>query len=186
MRLTGIDVTLGLLGTVMAWTVPAFAEERVCRGRIGKVTVDNLRVPQHATCTLVGTRVKGTIKVQRRAKLEAVQVTVIGNLQAEGAARVIVRRSSRVGGSIQLEQGGSASILNSSVGGSIQLKENARLLRVVNTIVGSDIQAFQNRGGVEVRRNRVDGNLQCKSNRPAPVGGGNLVKGNKEDQCRRL
>jgi hypothetical protein len=37
-----------------------------------------------------------------------------------------------------------------------------------------------------VRKNRVDGNLQCKSNQPRPVGGGNRVDGNKEDQCRGL
>ena len=43
----------------------ALAEERVCRGTIGAVTVDNLRVPQGATCTLNGTYVKGTVKVER-------------------------------------------------------------------------------------------------------------------------
>jgi hypothetical protein len=37
-----------------------------------------------------------------------------------------------------------------------------------------------------VGENRVDGNLQCKVNRPAPEGGGNVVHGNKEDQCARL
>ena len=31
---------------------------------------------------------------------------------------------------------------------------------------------------------RVDGNLQCKGNRPRPTGGGNVVQGDKEDQCR--
>jgi hypothetical protein len=45
---------------------------------------------------------------------------------------------------------------------------------------------FQNTGGVEIRRNVIDGNLQCKENQPAPVGGGNVVGGNKEDQCRRF
>jgi len=48
------------------------------------------------------------------------------------------------------------------------------------------VQAFQNRGGVTISRNRIDGNLQCKANRPAPRGGGNIVGGNKEDQCARL
>ncbi len=32
----------------------------------------------------------------------------------------------------------------------------------------------------------VDGNLQCKENQPRPTGGGNIVHGNKEDQCARL
>ena len=32
----------------------------------------------------------------------------------------------------------------------------------------------------------ANGNLQCKENVPSPTGGGNVVQGNKEDQCRRL
>jgi hypothetical protein len=43
-----------------------------------------------------------------------------------------------------------------------------------------------NRGAQSVTRNRVNGNLQCKENVPAPTGGGNIVQGNKEDQCARL
>jgi hypothetical protein len=53
-------------------------------------------------------------------------------------------------------------------------------------VIGGNLQAFQNTGGVEIRDNRIDGNLQCKANRPAPVGDGNIVQGNKEDQCRNL
>ena len=48
------------------------------------------------------------------------------------------------------------------------------------------MQAFQNTGGVEIRGNRINGNLQCKENSPRPTGGGNVVGGNKEDQCARL
>ena len=51
---------------------------------------------------------------------------------------------------------------------------------------GDNVQAFQNVGGVEIRRHPIDGNLQCKANSPAPVGGRNVVGGNKEDQCKRL
>ncbi len=54
-------------------------EERSCRGTIGAATVDNLRVPQGATCALNGTRVKGTVKVERSATLDAFRVRVVGN-----------------------------------------------------------------------------------------------------------
>jgi hypothetical protein len=67
---------------------PALAEDRVCRGTLGAVTVDNLRVPQSATCTLNGTYVKGTIKVERGATLQASNVRVIGNVEAEGERTV--------------------------------------------------------------------------------------------------
>lgn len=143
----------------------AFAEERSCRGTIGKVAVDNLRVPQGATCTLNGTRVKGTIKVEDGATLRATAIRVIGNIQAENHRHVSVARS-RVGGSLQVKQGGSATVDRS--------------------IFGSDVQFFTNSRAIRITSNRIAGNLQCKENRPAPTGGANVVQGDKEDQCARL
>ena len=54
-----------------------------------------------------------------------------------------------------------------------------------NRVTG-DVQSFSNRGAQLIARNRINGNLQCKQNVPAPRGWGNVVGGNKEDQCRRL
>ena len=144
---------------------PAAAEERSCRGSIGAVTVDNLRVPQGATCTLNGTRVKGTLKVEQGATLHASRIHVVGNVQAENHKQVNLSGSA-VGGSIQVKQGGGSSLST-------------------NTVKG-DVQYFTNRGTITIRSNRIDGNLQCKENLPAPTGAGNVVQGNKEDQCRRL
>lgn len=156
---------LALLAAASFAVAPALAEERTCRGTIGAATVDNLRVPQGATCTLNGTRIKGTLKVERGATLYASRINVIGNVQAEGAARVNVARSN-VGGSVQIVQGRSS-----------KLDRNA---------VKGDVQYFQNRGTISITLNRIDGNLQCKENSPAPSGGRNVVQGNKEDQCSRL
>ena len=149
-----------------ALALPAQAEERSCRGTLGNITVDNLLVPQGATCTLNGTYAKGTIKVARDATLRASAIRVIGNIQAENHRFVSVTGSSRVDGSLQVKQGGGATVANS--------------------IFGSDVQFFTNDGAISIRSNRIDGNLQCKENRPAPTGGGNVVQGNKEDQCARL
>jgi hypothetical protein len=178
--LAAIVVPMAVLAT------PAAAEERLCRSSLGKVTVDNLKVPQNATCRLDGTRVKGSIVVERGATLVAAKIVVIGNVQAEGAKAVTVRRASRIGGSVQVKQGGAATVEGSVVDGSIQLEQNTRALKVAGNTVGADVQAFQNTGGVTIEANVVDGNLQCKENTPAPVGGGNTVQGNKEDQCRKL
>ena len=163
----------------------AQAEERVCRGALGAITVDNLRVPQNATCELNGTRVKGTIKVQRNAVLRAAQVRVIGNVQGENARNVVLR-GSRVGGSVQVVQGRAATVRNTVVTHDILYDENRAALRAIDNTVGGNLQAFQNTGGVQISFNHVDGNLQCKANVPAPTGGGNVVLGNKEDQCARL
>jgi DNA-binding response OmpR family regulator len=145
---------------------PALAEERTCRGTLRAVTVDNLCIPQGATCKLRGTRIKGTVKVERGARLFARHIRVVGNVQGEGARHVAVTRGSRVGGSIQVVQG--------------------RHGTVRGTRIAGDVQFFENRGRIEVRRSRINGNLQCKENSRRPVGGRNVVGGNKEDQCARL
>jgi hypothetical protein len=165
---------------------PAMAEERACRGSLGAITVDNLRVPSGASCTLQGTYVKGTVKIESRATLVASAIRVVGNVQAENAARVVVRDGSRVGGSVQIVQGGAARVVGSAVNGDILYDDNSRALAALRNVVGGNVQVFQNTGGVEIRGNRIDGNLQCKENSPAPVGGNNRVGGNKEDQCRNL
>ena len=185
-RATRLASVVAVIGAMILPAGQAVAEERVCRGTIGAATVDNLRVPQGATCTLNGTRVKGTVKVERAATLRANRIRVVGNVQAENARNVIVRRGSIVGGSVQIVQGGAAHILGSRINGDILFDDQARALRSGGNRIGGNLQAFQNTGGVRIWNNRIDGNLQCKENRPAPVGGGNIVQGNKEDQCRRL
>ncbi|MGH2683635.1 MAG: hypothetical protein ACRDIX_10420 [Actinomycetota bacterium] len=177
-------MTLG--GGLLLPAGPAGAEERVCRGTIGARTVDNLRVPQRATCTLNGTIVKGTIKVGRAATLKAYGVRVVGNVQAENARNVVVRGRSRIGGSIQIVQGGAARIVRNRINGDILFDDQRRALTARRNRIGGNLQAFQNTGGVTITNNRIDGNLQCKENVPRPTGGGNVVQGTKEDQCARL
>jgi hypothetical protein len=177
-----------LLAAAVATAVPqvAVAEETVCRGTIGAKTLDNVKVPQDESCTLKGTKVKGTIKVNSGARLEAVNVNVIGNVQGENARNVIVRKGSRVGGSVQVVQGKRARVAFSKVKGDILYDEQSGEVVVRSTTVGGNVQAFQNTGGVHIQGNVIDGNLQCKENKPSPTGGNNEVKGNKEDQCENL
>ena len=175
---TGFSIT-GVVGLALlvAGLMPgtASAEERKCRGSLGSITVDNLRVPEGATCTLTGTKVKGTIKVEDHARLYARGIRVIGNVQAEGAARVNVVSSSRVGGSVQAKQGGAAKVLDSRIVGDIQYDDNRRLLKANRNRVGGSIQVVENSGGVRIYGNVINGNLQCKQNYPKPLGGGNVV-----------
>ena len=174
------------LVTFLALAPSAQAEERICRGTIGSRTLDNVRVPQGATCTLEGTRVKGTVYVSRDSVLRAIDVHVIGNIQAENSANVVVRAGSVVGGDVQVVQGKRARVAGSRVGGNILYDDQSGKVVARNSKVGGDVQAFQNTGGVVIADNRIDGNLQCKANSPKPTGGGNVVDGNKEDQCRNL
>jgi hypothetical protein len=179
-------IAASLAVTASSFATSASAEERVCRGTIGAVTLDNVRVPANSTCTLNKTRVKGTVKVEVNAVLKAIGVVVIGNVQGENATEVSVTQGSRIGGSVQVVQGRRATVANSHINADILYDANNQRLVASQNIVGGNIQAFQNRGGVVIQGNRVDGNLQCKANSPAPTGGNNIVQGNKEDQCRRL
>lgn len=162
------------------------AEEYSCSGKLGAVTVDNVRVPEGKTCTMNRTRVEGTIKVEKNATLYASAVRVNGNIQAEGAKNVKVSANSVIGGSIQIVQGRAAAIDRARVNGDILFDDMSGYLAATRSQVGGDVQAFQNTGGVKITGNTIDGNLQCKENTPRPTGGNNVVGGNKEDQCARL
>jgi hypothetical protein len=179
----GLVGVLGLVAVLLPQA--ALGEERSCRGTLGRVSVDNLRVPQGATCKLKGTRLNGTITVQRGATLIVDRARINGSVQAENARNVVVRRS-RVGGSIQVKQGGGATIAGSRVIHDIQFDANRRLLRAHRNRVGGSIQVVGNSGGASIVRNTVNGNLDCKENRPAPTGGSNVVGESKTDQCERL
>jgi hypothetical protein len=170
-------------------TSPTTTSPGACRGTIGAVTVEDVIVPQGATCTLEGTRVRGNVEVKRDATLIARGVRVDGNVQAENQREVRVGRSSVLGGNVQAKQGARASVNDTIVGGDIQYEQNRGSLEARRNRVGGNIQVFTNRGSGTtnvIEANRVDGNLQCKENAPAPTGGGNVVRGSKEDQCRRL
>jgi hypothetical protein len=179
-------VPLVALTMLLGIPAPGLAEEKKCRGTIRSRTLDNVQVPAGANCTLRGTRIKGTIKVGRNARLEAINVRVVGNVQAENARNVIVRAGSRVGGSIQIVQGRKARVKRTRIGGDILFDDQRGRLRARRNVIGGNLQAFQNSGGIVIRGNRIDGNLQCKENRPPPRGGNNRVQGSKEDQCSRL
>src|ERR671919_2037259 len=125
---TRLASVVAVMGAMLLPAGQAMAEERVCRGTIGARTVDNLRVPQGATCTLNGTYVKGTIKVQRAATLKAYGIRVIGNVQAENARNVVVRARSRIGGSVQIVQGGAARIVRNRITGDILFDDQVRAL----------------------------------------------------------
>ena len=183
-RTTKCAAMLAVSGSLAVPAVAA-AEERRCTGAIGPETVDNLLVPEGAACTLDGTFVQGTVKVERAATLTATAVNVIGNVQGEGAANVVVR-GSQVGGSVQVKQGGAAETSGSQVTGDIQYDQQTGALRVADNVVGGSVQPVANSGGIVIATNTIDGNLQCKENTPPPTGGGNLVHGNAEDQCATL
>ena len=187
MRTHSLRFTLALIGaTTLA--LPAMAEERQCTGRIGAVALDNVFVPNGATCVLSSSRLNGNIVVGTGATLTASSVTVNGSVQAEGARSVTINGRSIIGGSVQLVQGYAANVSGATVAGTILFDENTGPVVAYRNRVNGDVQLFANRGGATVSENQIKGNLQCKENTPAPTtgtGAGNRAA-SKEDQCAAL
>jgi hypothetical protein len=157
-----------------------------CRNvRIGAVDIDTVSVPAGALCVLDGTGLIGSILVNRGAVVDARNVRVRGNLQADGAASVLLAGNSAINGSVQIKQGGSAIVANAQIGGDLQLFTNRGALLAQDNRVGGSIQAEDNTGGLTLNNNVANGNLQCKQNQPAPTGSGNRAA-SIEDQCRNL
>ncbi len=112
--------------------------------RVGAIALDNIFVPDGASCVLERTRAKGNIVVGTGARLVATSVSINGNLQAEGAADVSVGGRSTFGGSVQIVQGGSASIRRARINGDILFDENTGPLLASENVVGGNLQAFKN------------------------------------------
>ncbi len=172
------------LGMTLA-AAPAMADEFVCTGAVGAVSLDNVFVPDGASCSLDRTRLNGSLVVGRGAQVQANSVSINGNIQAEGAAFVGVGGYSSVGGSVQIVQGGGAKIERARIKGDLYFDSNTSPIAATGNRVGGNLQAFQNRGGLMFTNNVMNGNMQCKENMPAPTGSGNQSP-SKEDQCARL
>lgn len=173
-------IMLAALSTFAA--TAATAEETECRGAIGAQSLDNLRVPDGASCRLKGTRFNGNLVIGRGATLTAEDIMVNGSVQAEGHQSVALGGSSRVGGSVQLKQGGAVRLAGSHVASDVQLDANGGPIDVGGVTVGSNMQIVGNSGGVRLIRNRIAQVLACKENSPPPTGGGNAA-GDRKDQC---
>jgi thermitase len=139
--------------------------EYLCTGALGSIIVDHVLVPEGQTCMLGRTRVLGNIKVESGAVLHATYVNVNGNLQADKATSIHVG--------------------NSTFRGSIQVQENSSVL-FNETHVQGNLEIYKTINSSMISNNMIGGNLHCKENALAPTGGGNLVLGNKEEQCRDL
>ena len=112
----------------------------------------------------VGARTLDNVRVPdgRTCKLEG---SVVKGTINVGTGATLIADGARVAGNVQAESARRVVVRDGRVGGSMQIVQGRR---------------------AALRRNRVDGNLQCKENSPRPTGGGNVVEGSKEDQCRRL
>jgi thermitase len=141
--------------------IPIVGEYR-CTGMVHWLTADNLLVPPGATCNILGGRIKGTLKVEEGGTLFASDLYVKGSIQAKKAASVQIN-GSIVDGNVEVEEGGAAVLQGTQIKGGVKF--------------------IKNRKSISISNNTIQGDLECKENRYKPTGGGNIVQGNKKDQC---
>ena len=179
----GLRLTLAAAPSLPAGALPVVSRPYSCGNvALGSARSGEIEVPAGHVCVLQGTYVDGNIKLNRGSVLDARDVTVIGNVQADGAASVLLAGRSSLTGSVQLKQGTRATIVATRIGGDLQFDANTGPLLAAGNQVGGNIQVVGNRGGVTLDDNRAIGNLQCKENAPAPRGSGNTAA-SIEDQC---
>jgi hypothetical protein len=165
---------------------PPLTGNVTCNGlTLGAIRLDTVVVPDGATCALVGTRLNGNLEVGAGARVTADGIAVNGGVIADGATELRIGGVSRVGGSVQVQRGGGATIVGAGILGNLQIDAMQGPVAAAGNLIGGNLQAMANQGGVTLTANRIDGNLQCKGNQPAPTGRGNTAT-LKEDQCQRL
>jgi hypothetical protein len=152
---------------------------------IGAVRLDSVIVPDNASCTLVGTILNGNVEVGANARLIADSVNVTGGLTSDGAAALSIGGTSTIGGSLQVQRGGGATIVGATIRGDLQIDAMPGAVTAASNLVTGNLQAIGNRGGLSFNGNRMGGVMQCKDNLPPPTGSGNVAT-LKEDQCRTL
>jgi cytoskeletal protein CcmA (bactofilin family) len=146
----------------------------------------DLKIAEDTHCTLTNVRIRGDLELGRGSTVIAAELRVDGDIEGK-SANVLKLTSSRVDGDIQFEDGGSVEVRQTEIDGNLQLESNHGSLHVEGNRVEGNVQVFKNRGGpFTISDNGIGGHLQCKENEPAPIGGGNVVDGEKEDQCRNL
>lgn len=152
---------------------------------IGAIPLDSVIVPANASCTLLGTRLNGSIEVGANARLVAEGVNVTGDLKSDAAADLRLLGASVIGGSAQVQRGAAATLAGATIRGDLQIDAMPGPVSASSLRIGGNLQAMANRGGVALNGNSVVGVMQCKDNLPAPVGTGNVAS-LKQDQCLGL
>jgi hypothetical protein len=166
--------------------LPPLSGNVSCDGlTLGALTLDTVTVPPGATCSLMGTRLTGNLELGTGARLLGDSIAVGGNVVADAPAELALWGTSRVGGSVQVQGGLTASLVGVTVAGSLQIDAMTGPALAAANVIAGNLQAMGNQGGLTLSGNRTGGVMQCKDNLPAPTGSANQAA-RKEDQCRLL
>lgn len=134
-----------------------------CDGTLGAIDVDDVEVPDGATCILDGTRVDGNVIVGDGATLDVIGAHIEGNIQAEDTHEVRTGQRTFVGGNIQVKRQAVVWIDDTVIDGDLQVEEGGASLVVYGTVIGGNLQ-FQKAASAIVEDSWIDGDLQMQEN----------------------
>jgi hypothetical protein len=166
---------------VMSTSVGATTNQ--CTGTVTGGTKFSFTVPKGAACTLVGTRVAGSIDVKEGGYLQLTRATVAGNITAKGAQTVFIDSGTQIAGSLSADSTAQVFVFGTSMSGNIDvdraseavqlcglsLSGNVKIERSGQDILVGDPQAVDCpgntiRGNLDVIDNRTDNELIVKGN----------------------
>jgi hypothetical protein len=197
-RRTALVAALVATGLLAAASTAQAAEETVCVGALGPVTVPgDLIVPEGQVCDLAGTRVLGNTKVEDAAELYAEQAFLRRNVTADPGAYVDLFETT-VGGNVRLNESLGLSSENSTIGGNIESR-NADFIDLFRGTIRGNLDAGGGptavfAEGLDVRGNlaavgvdyfdlydsEVRGNFSVRNTQSGSIFCGNTLAGNPE------
>ena len=133
---------------LLAMASPAMARDFRCNGVVEGKTYNDVVVPSGAACTLVGTTVRGDVRVLRNAYLQTIGAVVRGDVEGSASQTIFIDIGTRVSGSVE--------------------SSGARQFFVYNSTVGEDIEPERTREAVHICGNTVrGGNIEVRGSGPA-------------------
>jgi hypothetical protein len=157
-RRASLVAALVATGMLAAASPAAAADDTVCTGALGPVTVPgDLIVPEGQVCDLAGTTVRGNTFVEEGAELYGEQANLRRSLFVAAAGYADLFES-RVGGDIRLNDSLGLSSEDSSVGGNITAR-GADFVDIFGGSINGNLEATGADTAVFAEGVEVDGNL---------------------------
>jgi hypothetical protein len=165
----GIDATLtASAGTTIEGLVVRPTD---CSTTINAGVLDNVVVPDGATCTLNGTNVTGSIKVGTGSSLFTNAATVGGNVQGTDAPQTVIMLDTNIGQSVHIEQavgritiGNAGCAVDPIVGIDVHLANNHGLIALCYLSVGNNMILQGNTRTMGIFHNDIGNNLIVQEN----------------------
>lgn len=166
-----------LLALAPLLSVPAPGKDFNCPPDFGDRTVKG-NIVIAAPCRLIGTEVKGNVRLFEGGSLIAIAADIDGNVKAQSADFIDVRNT-EIDGHLQLNGmvGDISHIQDSRIDGNVALKDSRSRFDLRRNYIEDYLQIVDNSAAVLIDNNIIDGNLQLTGT----TGGVSLVQNNTID-----